>query len=135
MNMTLTRKQFRGDGIFSTLIAENGGYTANTLEHSYTTQFIPKLQPGVYKCVRGMHRLHGMASDFETFEVTGVVGHSGMLFHVGNYNKDSDGCILLGQRVSQYTKEGLQMVTGSKVAFADFMMLQKGTDLFTLVVI
>lgn len=136
MNLTLTRNQFREDGIFSTLSPTevDGEYAAVTLEHSFTSQFLPKIANGTYTCKRGMHRLHGMAVDFETFEVQGVIGHSGILFHVGNYNKDSDGCVLLGQRVSQYSKSGLLMVTGSKVAFAAFMELQNGLDSFILTV-
>lgn len=130
MNFTLTRTDFRPDGIFSILVQlDTGTRFSVTLEHSYEN--LPKLPDGSYTCVRGKHRLHGMTEDFETFEVTGVEGHSGILFHWGNYNKDSDGCILLGQSISKDTD---WMVTHSRDTFAKFMDMLQGTDEFTLIV-
>lgn len=124
--MLLSRKMFRDDGVFSVLHDR-----FQTLEHSYN--LLPKIPNGTYTCVRGMHRLHGMTEDFETFEVTGVEGHSNLLFHVGNYNEDSEGCILVGEQVGQKLNGG-KMITNSKVAFKQFMGLQAGVDSFTLVV-
>jgi len=129
MDLKLNRIAYKADGIVSELISGSSRIIANTIEHSYDSK--PKLQPGVYKCVRGTHKLHdGIA--FETFEVTGVEGHSGILFHVGNWNKDSDGCILVGDGLST-SKQGT-MITNSKVLFHDFMALQAGVDSFTLTV-
>lgn len=130
MNCSLTRKEFRPDGIFSELHSEMGEELAITLEHAYPllAAFVPKLPNGTYTCRRGMHRLHGMAEDFETFEITGVPGHTGMLFHCGNKNSDSDGCVLLGM-----DREG-PMILKSRIAFAKFMELQKGVEEFQLIV-
>lgn len=122
--------EYRDDGIFSELKDEKGKVLAHTLEHSYDKK--PKLDLGAYKCVRGKHRLHGMVSDFETFEVKGVPGHTGILFHVGNFNSESDGCLLLGEGIAQSSKG--QMVVGSKIAFKDFMNLMEGQNSFTLIV-
>ena len=129
MDLKLNRIDYKADGILSELIAGSVRIVAHTLEHSYDGK--PKLQPGVYKCVRGTHKLHdGIA--FETFEVTGVEGHSGILFHVGNWNKDSDGCILVGDAISA-SKQGT-LVTNSRVIFHEFMALQAGVDSFMLTV-
>lgn len=128
MRLTLTRKEFRADGIFSELSDESGKVIAHTLEHSYSNK--PKLNDGEHNCVRGMHNLH--SGPIETFEILGVPCHSGILFHVGNYNKDSDGCVLLGVSVSKF-KDG-QMITASKAKFAEFMNMLKGIDKFKLVV-
>ncbi len=76
-----------------------------------------------------MHRLHGMTEDFETFEIRGVPGHTGILFHWGNYNQDSDGCVLLGS-----ARNG-DMIVNSREEFANFMELQKGINNFELVVV
>lgn len=127
MNLTLQRTDFREDGIFSKLSSAND-QIAVTLEHSYDNK--PKVPDGQYRCVRGIHQLeHG--GQFETFEVTGVAGHSGILFHVGNYNQDSEGCILLGQDIS---KGASWMISNSKATFDKFMELQKGLNDFVLIV-
>lgn len=131
MDLTLIRKEYREDGIFSSLIAESGGKIADTLEHSYDKK--PKLPTGEYRCVRGKHRLHSMTQDFETFEITGVPDHSGILFHIGNSNKDSDGCVLLGA-TTIISPNGSQVIVKSKVTFQIFMELQKDINEFQLTV-
>jgi hypothetical protein len=142
MDLFLIRNSKRPDGIFSNLVSSVDGAVlpgsvAVTVEHAYLGDggYQPKLQNGTFECVRGKHRLHGMDHDFETFEITGVPGHTGMLFHWGNYNEDSDGCVCTGDAVSEGDHDGrkhCEMVTNSRVAFARFMRLQEGVDRFTL---
>lgn len=129
-SFTLTRKDLRYDGIFSVLTDKDGNLVANTLEHSY--DMIPKIPNGVWKCVRGPHRLHNMTEDFITFEISGIEGHDNLLFHWGNYNKDSDGCVLLGESAVEI--KGAKMVTNSKATFAKFMASLDGVDEFELTV-
>ncbi len=130
MTLTLTRIFLRPDGIFSELTDENGKIVARTLEHSYDNK--PKLYGGEFTCKRSMHRLRGMTHDFETFQIMDVKDHTNILFHVGNWNSDSDGCILLGEGIASSSKG--QMITASKQAFAEFMELTKGLESFTLIV-
>lgn len=123
MNLVLKRTEFKDDGVFGELL---NGYVqvAATLEHSYGDK--PKIPAGFYTCVRGMHELEGMSEPFETFEITGVVGHTKLLFHSGNSNADSAGCVLLGKfRMGD-------IVAHSRVAFKDFMALQEGLNAFVL---
>lgn len=134
MNLKLYRNMDRSDGIFGYITDENDTLLYKTLEHSYIDykgDYSPKLPIGTYTCVRGQHQLHSMKQPFTTFEVTNVPGHVGILFHVGNYNGDSDGCILLGTSVSVMDNGGL-MLDSSKVAFDKFMDAQKNCDSFTL---
>lgn len=130
MNLKLTRNEYAQNGIFSTLTTEAGTHVAETLEHAYPmlTSYEPKIPVGIYKCVRGEHRLHGKPP-FGTFEVTGVAGHSGILFHAGNYNTDSDGCVLVGEKRFE------NMITNSKRTFAAFMALQDGLQEFILEIV
>jgi hypothetical protein len=130
MTLFLKREESREDGIFSVLDDASGKVLFYTLEHSYAGN--PKLYSGTFKCIRGMHRLEGMTHSFETFEITGVTGHSNILFHAGNWNKDSSGCVLLGLGIAQ-SPQG-QMITGSKQAFAEFIELTKSLDTFYLVI-
>jgi len=151
MNLHLQRRPdgIRPDGIFSNVIGENGPIGVG-LEHAYPVvdgrgeaagegqagTYAPKLPAGTYECVRSMHRLHGMDHDFETFEITGVPGHSGVLFHWGNWNEDSEGCVLLGEAIALGEHNGahVEMVTNSRAAFARFMALQEGVERFVLTV-
>lgn len=135
MDMTLTRKVAVSDGVRSLLDGDVGFLTLSTMEHAYWDErgiWLPKIPTGTYLCVRGQHRLDGMLHDFETFEITGVEGHTGLLFHPGNTESDSEGCILLGTEFGQIG--GKHAVMNSRVAFLEFMYAQKGAD-FQLTVI
>ena len=136
MNLTHTRQENREDGIFSILTDESGNVIAHTLEHPYDDGnggWAPKIPAGTWTCVRGPHRLHGMTADFITFEITGIAGHTDLLFHWGNWAKDSEGCILIGEGIAQ-SSQG-QMITNSKATFQALMDMQNGVDSFTLTVI
>ncbi len=126
MNMTLRRASFTPFGIFGTLFDAGENIIASTLEHSYN--LLPKLPDGVYTCRRGMHRLAHMKQPFETFEICDVPGHTDILFHTGNRNEDSAGCVLLGSEV-----KGSE-IAYSRVAFDKFMAIQAGVEEFGLTV-
>lgn len=137
MNLKLNRTDFREDGIFGQLLDEADGEVAVTLEHSYDSglgdgSYAPKLPPGTYQCVRGQHQLHS-GPPFITFEITNVPGHTNILLHVGNYNEDSEGCVLLGRRVLD-DGMGKRMITSSRNTFNKFMDLQNNCNEFTLTV-
>lgn len=134
MNLTLTRKIYRADGILSTLSSSDLPLVACTLEHAYPSAVTwqPKIPPGVYECIRSQHLLHGMTDPFTTFEVMGVAGHTGILFHWGNFNEDSEGCILLGESFGSGPRS---MVTNSRDAFSKFMALQDGVEFFPITVV
>lgn len=140
MDMVLIRTDFREDGIFGILMhAEDGAnFECRTLEHSYGQNghgWRPKLPPGQYICVKGMHTLDHHPQPFEAFEVMGVPGHHGILFHIGNFNNDSDGCILLGTEAIQDPKSpSLQILSDSKDAFLAFMAAQGDAVTFKLIV-
>lgn len=130
---TLHHTDFREDGIFGEFTFDGDpGRFCVTLEHSYNLQ--AKLQPGIYTCVRGTHALHN-GVPFETFEITGVPGHSGILFHAGNFNRHSEGCVLVGHTIATDPVTGDEMITGSKDEFAQFMARLDGVDSFQLDVI
>ena len=134
MNLTLTRQSFNEWGIISYLTDENGDQIATCLEHAYIQpdgSYLSKIPNGTYNCVLGQHQLAGMAQPFETFEITGVIGHTDILFHVGNYNNDSEGCVLLGTDVATANK----MIVNSKVAFKHFMSIEDGISNFSLTVL
>lgn len=141
MNLMLDSFKSSKGGVLGCLFMEDGEMIAVTMEHAYESGvegYAPKIPAGTYRCVRGMHRLHkagGLTEPFDTFEVTGVAGHTGLLFHKGNFNRDSQGCILVGEAFADIDQDGYQDVTQSGVAFTKFMALQDGVDEFELRVV
>lgn len=138
MDLTLKRTDYLDSGIFGILLDENSQQIAVTLEHSYDAHlgdgsYTSKLPNGNYTCVKGQHRLASMTSNFTTFEITDVPKCTGILFHVGNFNKDSEGCVLLGTTAEPDNNP--PMITNSKLAFEKFMALQADIDSFNLIVI
>ncbi len=104
MDLTLTRTDFREDGIFGELSnTASGARLACTLEHAYPVNMSltvekawePKIPAGVYTAKRYMSPKHG----YEVFRLLSVPGSDYDEIHIGNYNKDSDGCILVGFQV------------------------------------
>lgn len=65
-----------------------------------------------------------------TFEVP-VEGRSEILFHSGNIDDDSHGCIILGEEFNKWTT-GQLSVSSSKIAFALFMQELVGENEFQL---
>ncbi len=141
MDLKLVRIRKASDGVFSELFDENGHKLASCIEHAYPNGdgkpqlWGPKLPPGRYVCNRGMHRLHGMQSDFETFEITGVPGHTNILFHPGNTQADSEGCVLVGRDFCRSTPTGPQIINCSRITFDALMVLQVGQQQFSLEVV
>jgi hypothetical protein len=125
-------------GVFGELTDADGNFLFHTLEHSYPilsdpsgTSFTPKIPDGGYTCLPGTFTLAPTKRNpdpkpFSTFQIMGVVGHTDLLFHVGNYNADSSGCVLLGEDLAG------SMLLNSSAAFDKFMGLQGGLDSFKI---
>ena len=149
MDLVLKRRSdgYREDGIFSDLCrADTGESIAVSIEHAFPAGIDGSdrplwgaiIQPGTYTCVRGQHHLASMADGvtFETFEVTGVEGHSGLVFHKGNVDADTKGCVCLGLAfiAAPVSPLHVDMVLNSARAFDKFLSLQIGYNSFTLTV-
>lgn len=61
------------------------------------------------------------------WEVSRVPGRSFIMFHPGNWAKDTDGCILVGQSFSWSSQYG-PMVTNSRNTFVRFMEKLEGQN-------
>ncbi len=117
----LKRTRIDANGVFG--LCKVGDITLHTLEHNFNGA--PAVPSGTYTCIRHPP----VRLKYETFMVTDVPGHSGILFHIGNYNHDSIGCILLGQG------ELVDKIIQSKQAFNTFMVTLAGVNEFTLEVL
>lgn len=52
----------------------------------------PRVPAGSYTCERDYYH----RGDYETFEIKDVEGRSRILFHIGNTEEDTAGCVLVG---------------------------------------
>lgn len=80
---------------------------------------------GMYICERTNSPKYG-----ETFEVKDVLGRTYILFHWGNFNDNTKGCILLGEQFDFLNGEFA--ILTSKGAFKQFMDTLEGVDEFRL---
>lgn len=120
--LELVRVSVASQGAFGVLLSEGVPFGPVTLERTYPLsderpngpQFV-KIPGGVYEC-RPTTFLRG---GYGTFEVTGVRGHSRLLFHRLNTETESEGCIGVGQRFG--TLGGVPAVLQSALGFAQFL--------------
>ena len=156
--LTLRRREYLQEGIIGDLY-DSAKFHLYTLEHAYTVdelfpgippvdpppsiiKYYAKIPAGVYTCqlgtgagkgkFQGMHCLHD-GIWFNAYQIMNVPGHTNCLFHHGNYNRDSDGCALLGVGLGRTSAMG-RMLTSSDVGVAQFMKLQNGALTFRLTV-
>jgi hypothetical protein len=103
----------------------DGKYQAVTLELPYrdNQRDISCIPVGTYNCQRVQSPRFG-----NTFEVTEVPGRSHILFHAGNYPRDTRGCILLG--TSMYAD--LASISQSRSAMGGFLVAMQNIDEFEL---
>lgn len=124
-DLELVRVSVRDDGAFGVVLVlgvpkgQPGMPLAVACERTYPLPDAPnaqllKIPAGVHLCVRDyFHR-----GRHETFEVQ-VPSHDRLLWHKGNVEDDSEGCILVGRRFGLVA--GHPAVLDSAGGFADFM--------------
>lgn len=117
------------------VLLRNGEPFLSTLELPFVDNQPNKscIPNGRYHCTRINNRVTNGGTKLETtFEVNDVKGRSGILFHVGNFAKDTQGCILLGLGFDEMP--GYPMITRSTDAFERFLKATAKTDGFALLI-
>lgn len=134
-DLELVRVAVAPQGAFGVILVDGLPAGPVTLERTFPViesrplgPQIVKIPRGRYRCVRTWYNRGG----YETFEVTGVIGHSRLLFHSGNVELDSEGCILVGRRFGYLG--GFLAVLDSHDGYRDFMHLVGGRPTFDLLV-
>ena len=113
MSFQLKRVAILNDGAFGVLL-HNGIPFAVTLERTYEPGNTVKIGNGFHEC----HRSRYVKGGYDTFEIT-VPGHSRILFHKGNTELHSDGCVLVAESFAVMgDKPG---VSFSSDGFTEFM--------------
>lgn len=102
------------------------GFVAGTIELDDCTIYTLELpwrnnERGMSCIPHGLYEVtpHGWEEDTQvkfkqTYHIQDVVGRSAILIHVGNYTKDTDGCVLVGMGFKVDAES--VMITNSKVA-------------------
>ena len=121
------------DGAFGVLVLDGRPFCV-TLERTQSveseglTRQTTVIPDGHYVCQRTWF----VRGAYETFEIMGVQGHSRLLFHVGNVETDSQGCVLLGTR---YEAAGPRpMILDSRTAHTRFMSALSDVNAFPITV-
>lgn len=102
-------------GIFGVLL-DDGTPFALTLERQWLMNRVDEscIPPGTYVCERWQSPKFG-----STFRVTNVPDRSYILFHKGNLEKDTQGCILVGEQFG--VLNGKPALLASGPGFQEFM--------------
>jgi hypothetical protein len=128
MELTIKRVETGSQGTFGTIIYKGIPF-ALTLEREWlnNARNVSCIPEGDYICERVNSPKFG-----NTFEVTDVEGRSHILFHKGNLDDDSHGCILIGE---QYGDLGANSgIIKSTEGFNSFMVLLDEVDEFELTI-
>lgn len=134
MSFTLHRVGVGDKGAFGVLL-ESGVPFAVTLERTYPLDDATvigvelhgqkiKIPPGTHHCVKRFFNGGG----YTTYEIL-VPGHSALLFHKGNVEAHSEGCVLVGEQFSMLGPEP-GVVDGS--GLAEFLTRAAGRSEFDL---
>ena len=93
------------------------------LDNKQTLSCIPD---GGYSCTPWYSKRFG-----SVIKVMDVPGRFDILFHAGNYAKDTHGCILVGKHF-RISDRGLTEIGNSKIALAEMKFILGSLDKFTL---
>lgn len=124
MNMTIKRVH-QDDCTVGVL--NYGDYRCLTLELPYlfNHQNVSCIPPGEYSCIKVVSGKFG-----ECVSIENVTGRKYIRIHYGNYTRDIEGCVLVGDSIKDIDKDGILDVTNSRNTFNKLMNILP--DKFTL---
>lgn len=105
--------------------------------HAYNPEAVSEtscIPEGIYTCKETLNRTVGSTIIPRTFEICDVPNRKGILFHAGNYVRDTHGCILIGTSFSVCPLHE-NAIWKSSVAFTEFLRLLKHIKQFTLKIV
>jgi hypothetical protein len=131
MKAKIVRLEESEQGALGVLLLNNEIF-CYTLQPDRTDEhfYIPA---GEYVC----RRFHGVKWP-DTFEIirpatNGIDGHKYLLFHSGNTENDTEGCIIQGTSVGRL--KGSRAVLNSVVTFKQFMARMEGIESFPITIV
>ena len=127
--LIINRVATGSDGTFGTIKYKDRPF-ALTLEREWLNNApsISCIPAGTYKCKRVQSPKFG-----GTFEVTNVPGRTHILFHKGNLDDDSHGCILVGESFGDV--KGSAGILSSREGYNEMMSIMKDEVGFRLIIV
>lgn len=115
-SIILTRFAYSPEGTFGHLTMPSGKIFA-TVERPWLDNepMVSCIPIGIYRCNPSYY----YRGDYEAFEITGVINRSRILFHIGNYVRNTNGCILINTRHGAVGHEWCGVA--SRSAYLSFM--------------
>lgn len=117
-------------GVISEIIKDTITPFALTLERQWldNQKSISCIPTGEYICMRVNSPKFG-----DTFEICNVPNRDHILFHRGNIDDDSHGCVLVGEQFG--TLNGSPSIQASKEGYGEFMNKNTGLSVFGIKII
>ncbi len=137
IRLTLHRVVTGDQGTFGVLLVDGRPF-ALTVERQWLDNMrgvscIPSGEYNVMRCVASPEYGYKNSPRFgDTFNIVNVPNRSKILFHKGNIDDDSRGCIIIGEQFG--TLQGDTAVLSSRQGFAEFMSMLKGQNEFELTI-
>lgn len=130
--MELKRIAYTPHGTFGVLLKDNIPY-AVTLERPWldNQRKVSCIPEGTYKCLRCRVSPDYMSDSprfGDTFQIYDVPDRSNILFHKGNLNDDSYGCVLVGEQFGVLNRT--PGILASKAGFDEFKRITDDIDQF-----
>lgn len=129
MKSLIIRRVLTGDNGTAGVIVHNNEAFALSLEREWLDNAtgISCIPAGDYICKRvDSPRFK------DTFEVTNVKDRTHILFHAGNLDDDSHGCILVGEKFGRV--KGSPGIQSSREGFNEFMEIMSNENEFRLII-
>ena len=124
---TVKRITETDDGTFGVLLDGKIPF-ALTLENKWMDNKVGVscIPVGDYTCNRRWYNKGG----YQTFEITDVEGRTHILFHIGNRDENTEGCILVAEEYGKL--HGTTAILDSGKGFKEFMERLQDVDEFLL---
>lgn len=128
MELKLKRVSENDDATFGVLINGNIPF-AVTLEPAWedNKKGISCIPSGPYNCKRVKSPKFG-----DTFEILDVVERTHILFHKGNSERNTQGCVLIAEEFGRLNGKAAVLASGR--GFTEFMSILKEVDEFDLII-
>ena len=128
MELKLKRVADNEDATFGVLINGNIPF-AVTLEPAWedNKKGISCIPSGPYSCKRVKSPRFG-----DTFEILDVEGRTHILFHKGNSERNTQGCVLIAEEFGKLNGKAAVLASGR--GFTEFMSILKEIDEFDLII-
>ena len=129
---TLYRVASGPNGCLGVMVHDNEPLCV-TLEATYVNdagEWYTKIPQGSHVAQRAMFNKGG----YETYEIF-VPGHDELKIHIGNYRRQTDGCILVGERFGDLEIRSKPWIQHSASAFWRFMGLANKAEVIKLVIV